>query len=72
MTLRIIEKPKAARMSKSDVESLHGVRVSVCLMVVLRKDTELADSSLLLVAFLRLHPPGAVKRPGKMRRMREC
>lgn len=35
--LRKTEKPKAARLSKSDVEALHGVRVPVCLMVRLRK-----------------------------------
>ena len=56
MTLRIIEKPRAARVSKNDVESLRWVRELLCLMVMLRRYTLLTDSSLLTVALLRLHP----------------
>lgn len=50
MRLRIIEKLKAARVSKSDVESLHGIRVPECLMVMLRKHctNRLLPSSVLL------------------------
>lgn len=48
------ERPKAARVSKSDVESSHGVRVPVCLMAALRKSTVLTDSSLPLVVLLHL------------------
>lgn len=50
------ERPKAARVSKSDVESLHGVRVPVCLMAALRKSTVLTDSSPPLVILLHLSP----------------
>lgn len=45
MRLRIIERPRAARVSKSDVESLHGVRVPVCLMATLRKHAGPTDRS---------------------------